>query len=93
MAAAFPDARKAGLAFGELWQRVGTGQPLSPEEILALVPPERTVFHMGTARDPHLTLTPEAVDRSQEVNQSVYLVKAPALFHALASLRTDNAQG
>jgi N-acetylgalactosamine kinase len=93
MAAAFPDARKAGLAFGELWRRVGTGQPLSPEETLALVPPERTVFHLGTARNPHLTLTPEEVDRSQEVNQSVYLVKAPALFHALASLRTDNAQG
>jgi N-acetylgalactosamine kinase len=93
MAAAFPDARKAGLAFGELWERAGAGQPLSPEETLALVPPERTVFHLGTARNPHLTLNPEAVDRSQEVNQSVYLVKGPALFHALASLRTDNAQG
>jgi N-acetylgalactosamine kinase len=93
MAAAFPDPRKAGLAFGELWRRVEAGHPLAPEEIRALVPAERTVFHMGTARDPHLTLTPEVVGRTQEVNQSVYLVKAPALFHALASLRTDNAQG
>jgi N-acetylgalactosamine kinase len=93
MAAAFPDPRKAGLAFGEVWRRVEAGQLLTPEDILALIPAERTVFHLGTARNPHLTLTPEAVDRSQEVNQSVYLVKAPALFHALASLRTDNAQG
>jgi N-acetylgalactosamine kinase len=93
MAAAFSDARKAGLAFGEVWQRAAAGQPLTAADILALIPAERTVFHLGTARNPHLTLTPEAVDRSQEVNQSVYLVKAPALFHALASLRTDNAQG
>jgi N-acetylgalactosamine kinase len=93
MAAAFPDPRKAGLAFGELWRRTEAGQPLTPDDLLSLVPVERTVFHLGTARNPHVTLTPEAVDRSQEVNQSVYLVKAPALFHALASLRTDNAQG
>ncbi|MBM4458075.1 MAG: galactokinase [Chloroflexi bacterium] len=93
MAAAFPDPRKAGLAFGEVWRRAAAGQPLTPEGILALVPPERIVFHLATARNPHLTLPPEAVDRSQEVNQSVYLVKAPALFHALASLGTDNAQG
>jgi len=93
MAAAFPDARKAGLAFGELWQRVEAGGQFTSDDILALVPAERTVFHLATARNPHLTLTPEAVDRSQEVNQSVYLVKASALFHALAGLRTDNAQG
>lgn len=93
MAARFPDPRKAGLAFGELWRRVEAAQPLSPAQVLALVPPERVVFHLGTARNPHLTLTPEEVDRSAEVNQSVYLVKAPALFHALTGLRSDNAQG
>jgi N-acetylgalactosamine kinase len=93
MAAAFPDPRKAGIAFGELWQRAEAGPSLTAEDILALVPPERTVFHLGTARDPHLTLTPEAVACAPEVNQSVYLVKAPALFHALANLRADNAQG
>ena len=41
---------------------------------------------------PHLTLTPEEVARSQKVNQSVYLVRAPALFYALDRLRPDNAQ-
>lgn len=95
MAAAFPDGRKAGLAFGEVWQRVETLQAtslLTPAEILALVPPERTVFRLGTARNPHLTRTPDEVDGSPEVNQSVYLVKAPALYHALANLSSDNAQ-
>ncbi|MCU0503942.1 MAG: hypothetical protein MUC51_19655, partial [Anaerolineae bacterium] len=57
-----------------------------------MAPEERTAFHLGNARHPHLTLTPEDVARSQEVNQSVYLVKAPALFYALERLRPDNAQ-
>ena len=61
-------------------------------EILALAPEERTAFHLGNARHPHLTLTPEEVARSHEVNQSVYLVRALALFYALERLRPDNAQ-
>ncbi len=92
MRAAFPDARKAELAFGELWHRAAASPPITREEILALAPEERTAFHLGNARHPHLTLTPEEVARSQEVNQSVYLVQAPALFYALERLRPDNAQ-
>ena len=92
MRAAFPDARKAELAFGELWQRAAASPPITREEILALAPEERTAFRLGNARHPHLTLTPEEVARSQEVNQSVYLVRAPALFYALERLRPDNAQ-
>ena len=72
--------------------RVAASPPITREEILALAPEERTVFHLGNARHPHLTLTPEEVARSQEVNQSVYLVRAPALFYALDRLRPDNAQ-
>lgn len=92
MTAAFPDPRKAELAFGELWRRAAAPPSITPAEALALVPEERTVFHLGNARYPHLVLTPEEVDRSQEVNQSVYLVRAPALFYALEHLNTDNAQ-
>jgi N-acetylgalactosamine kinase len=92
MRAAFPDPRKAERAFGDLWRRALASPPTTCEEILALAPDERTVFHLGNARYPNLTLTPEEVDRSQEVNQSVYLVKAPALFYALERLGSDNAQ-
>ena len=84
--------RKAELAFGELSRRAAASPPITRDEILALAPEERTAFRLGNARHPHLTLTPEEVARSQEVNQSVYLVRAPALFYALDRLRPDNAQ-
>ena len=42
MRAAFPDARKAELAFGELWQRVAASPPITRKEILTLAPEERS---------------------------------------------------
>lgn len=92
MAAAFPAPPKAEMAFGELWRRAAAGEPLSPADVLALVPESRTVFRMSSASDPHLLITPEQAAASEEVNQSVYLVRAPALYDALERLNTDNVQ-
>lgn len=83
--------RKAALALGDIWHRLARPQPLTPDEALALIPEERTLIRLG--RDPDLAITPEQADQADEVNLSVYLVKAQALYYALARLSDDNAQG
>ncbi len=47
---------------------------------------------MSSASDPRLDISPAQAAASAEVNQSVYLVRAPALYYVLSQLNTDNAQ-
>jgi N-acetylgalactosamine kinase len=93
MIAAFPTPEKAALAFGALWARMVDGRPLSPSEMLDLVPPETCVFQMGNRLDAPLVMSPEETELSDEANRSVYLVRAQALYYALSQLTTNNAQG
>ncbi len=92
MQEALSDPPKAAIAFGDLWRRLTEGELLGAQDILGLAPEARVVFRMGNAADPNFIVPAEQADRSDEANQSVYLVKAQALYDALSQLSDDNAQ-
>lgn len=88
----FPDEAKAARAFGVLWeliQRAMEDPAVGPDEVVALIPEEETLFHLGS----RMRLTPQEVEqRAQQCNVSVYLFRAPALTWALERINIDNAQ-
>ncbi len=82
---------KAARTFGDLWERLSQKRLLSAAEALALIPEERTLIRLGDV--PDQILRPQEASQASETNLSVYLIKAPVLYAALAQLQADNAQG
>jgi N-acetylgalactosamine kinase len=87
------DERKATVAFGDLWQAVAIeGRAPTADEVLAWIPPEKTIFAFVDQQGAPLQLLPDQVDRAHLANFSTYLVKTSALNYALTHLDRDNAQ-
>ncbi len=79
----FPQERKAARALGDLWETIGRGETLTAERI-----PPCEGIRAGNA-----LLSVDSVEQAREVNLSVYLFRAPLLYHALTRLNAENAQG
>ena len=86
------DERKLAKAFGALWTALHDDQfKLSPENILPMIPAEKTRFDFETGEG-ILSLTPAEAEKSQWCNNSVYIARWGDLKYALAGLQRDNAQ-
>ena len=85
-------ASKAPVAFDALWELVETGTAVSATALLERIPEEKTLFTFTADDGERITLTPEAVDACNQVNQSIYLLNSELLQTALGRLGTDNAQ-
>jgi N-acetylgalactosamine kinase len=83
VARAFPQEKKAARALGDLWLAIERGEEIAPERI-----PQEDGIRVG-----HALLPMAQVEAAQEANLSVYLFRAPLLYHALGALTADNAQG
>jgi N-acetylgalactosamine kinase len=87
-----PDEKKLAKAFGELWTLLHDNQfEPSSENILSMIPAEKTRFDFETA-DGLLSLTPAVAEQSGWCNNSVYAARWGDLKYALAGLKRDNAQ-
>jgi len=88
-----PEDVKFGKAFGRLWQAVvHEKRGLSSNDLQSLIPAGFTGFAFTDRFGKTVRKTPDAVDRSQWLNTSVYLVKTSALRYALSKLNRENAQ-
>jgi len=86
-----PSASKFQAAFGPLWEAVTQGNGATPDW-LALAPEPRTRFEFTLPDGTAWRQTPDEVRRVPWMNNSVYVVKASALRHALSRLDRENAQ-
>ncbi len=87
------DDSKFATAFGDLWRLLADREGELPLEALQrLVPEKMTHFRFRQADGSDLVLSPAEVDAAPLLNNSVYVIKAGALRHALANLGRDNAQ-
>ncbi|MHB9034592.1 MAG: GHMP family kinase ATP-binding protein, partial [Anaerolineae bacterium] len=83
---------KAQITFGDLWQRLHADNELTRDEWLQYLQDMPASFEFKRPHAPAICLLPMAIEAVQQVNVSVYLVKASALRYALAHLSTENAQ-
>jgi N-acetylgalactosamine kinase len=88
-----PDEAKIETAFGDLWQTLAFDNcSISAEDILHLVPLQKTYFEFLSTTGTKIIKTPDDIQTSRLLNTSVYLVKTSALRYALARLNRENAQ-
>ena len=91
----FPDREKARKAGGDLYAAAAHGESVPPQEmarLLADLGGDRGV-RIRRGDEEALVSAAEAEDLSTEVNLSLYLYRADALYYALERLSRDNAQG
>jgi N-acetylgalactosamine kinase len=87
-----PDTGKLERAFGELWQVLSEpGSAPDAKTLLRLAPEEMTEFRFRCGEDT-LVRTPREVETVPLVNNSIYVLRASALAHALERVDRDNAQ-
>ncbi len=86
------DCGKGERAFAGLWGKLYGEADLSRDELLALLPEERTFFRLPTGAGEQ-NLSPEEAEALPYGNTSVYLLKYRTLRNALQNLSRDNAQG
>lgn len=91
----FPSESKLEKACKPLYELAQQQENLTPAQlddcIKSLLPKVRLDVDLGDATEP--LRAHEADRRTDEVNLSVYLFRAPALYEGLSHIQTDNAQG
>jgi N-acetylgalactosamine kinase len=78
---------KAAKALGALWDIIIAARPLTTEIIEQCFSPDDFELRIHGR-----SLPPEAASKATQANLSIYLFKAPALYHSLDKLGSDNAQ-
>lgn len=86
-----PSDSRLHAAFGPLWE-AAHGADARPVDWLSLVPERLAGFEFNLPDGSRLWRSPEEVAQVRWLNNSVYVVRAGALRHALGRLDRDNAQ-
>ncbi len=91
----FSSDQKARKACGELFTRSASGEALAADEMRALLAPlrESTTLTLWMDGEPTSVAAADVEAGATEANLSGYLFRAAALYEALESLSSDNAQG
>lgn len=79
-------------AFGKLWNALKGDGSIDADELLGMIPEDKTCFKLTDTKGQTLELRPDEVEKVPDLNTSVYIIKKSALALALAKLGTDNAQ-
>ncbi|MHB8995584.1 MAG: GHMP family kinase ATP-binding protein [Armatimonadota bacterium] len=90
----FPNEKKAGVAFGELWHELQGSDQLPAATVRERLKPLRDTVTLPLWRDNQMTMVPASdVEQMTDIaNICAYMYKAAPLYFSLARLSRDNAQ-
>jgi len=86
-------ASKAAVAFSSVWDLLSDDEKaVEPRLLLERIPEEMTRFTFRTADGESISMSPDEVDATPVVNQSIYVISLEMLDYVLEHLGTENAQ-
>lgn len=90
----FSNPKKADIVFGELWHLLHNEPEIATDRLQEMLKPlrQKATLQLWRAGQPELLPASAVEDVADLVNLSVYMYRAPALYHSLSRLTRDNAQ-